>query len=93
MILRIACTVVSQRDDFVFGKVPAVDVLRIAVAIFVNIIAEVEDRWLHHESDPGEGGPPIPFAVYWVDLKADALPELAAEQGDLLTDLMAKLGI
>lgn len=54
---------------------------------------EVQDRWLHHESDPGEGGPPIPFAVYWVDLKADALPELAAEQGDLLADLMAKLGI
>ncbi len=55
---------------------------------------EVQERWIHHESDPSQGkGNPIPFDLYWVDLNADTLPELSAEQGELLADLLAKLGL
>lgn len=63
---------------------------------FYHLICEdatVEARWSHSETDPSDGSTePIPFDLYWVDLKAEALPVLRAEQGDLLTELVKKLG-
>ena len=47
------------------------------------------DIWLHHESDPSDlpGHPPILFAFFWVPFP-DGVPDLIADQGALLTELM-----
>ena len=41
------------------------------------------DRWRHFEDQPSDGGEPIEFEIYWVEMP-DHVPELIACQGDLL---------
>jgi 8-oxo-dGTP pyrophosphatase MutT (NUDIX family) len=45
------------------------------------------ERWLHDETDPGDGSPgPYEFELYWVRFP-DEVPVLAGEQGLLLHKL------
>ena len=59
---------------------------------FYHLIHEGEtpDEWLHWESDPDDGGAPIKFRLYWVHLP-DEVPELIAEHGKFLPDLIAAI--
>lgn len=41
------------------------------------------DRWRHFEERPSDGGEPVEFELYWVEMPDEA-PELIAGQGDLL---------
>ena len=43
--------------------------------------------WLHHESHPSDGGPPIAFSFFWMRLDDTEL-SLAGGQGDLLDKLL-----
>ena len=45
----------------------------------------VASTWLHYESDPSNGGPPIAFSFSWMKLDDPEL-RLAGGQGDLLGD-------
>jgi 8-oxo-dGTP diphosphatase len=47
--------------------------------------------WRHWESDPSDGSPgPIPFDFFWARLP-DGVPELIADHGKLLPQLLATL--
>ena len=45
-----------------------------------------EQSWLHYETDPSDGGPPIAFSFFWMSLRDPEL-RLAGGQGDLLHKL------
>ena len=46
----------------------------------------VASTWLHYESHPRDGGPPIAFSFFWMRLDDPELT-LAGRQGDLLSKL------
>ena len=47
--------------------------------------------WRHWETDPSDGSPgPIPFDFFWAPLP-DGVPELIADHGKLLPQLLASL--
>ena len=48
------------------------------------------ERWRHFERDPSDGGPPIAFDFFWVELP-DGLPELAAEHAFMMPRLLEVL--
>jgi 8-oxo-dGTP pyrophosphatase MutT (NUDIX family) len=53
---------------------------------------EAPATWLHYEMDPSDGSPaPIEFEFFWVKFP-DGVPELAGNQGELLSELGRSLG-
>jgi 8-oxo-dGTP diphosphatase len=51
---------------------------------------ESPERWLHDETDPGDGSPgPIEFELYWARFP-DEVPELVGDQGIMLNKLPQK---
>jgi 8-oxo-dGTP pyrophosphatase MutT (NUDIX family) len=60
---------------------------------FFHIVCdEAPERWRHWESDPADGGPPIPFAFFWADVR-EPLPELIAGHGRFIPELRETLGL
>jgi 8-oxo-dGTP pyrophosphatase MutT (NUDIX family) len=53
---------------------------------------EAPERWRHWETDPSDGGPPIPFAFFWADLR-EALPDLIAGHDRFIPELREVLGL
>lgn len=51
---------------------------------------EPPDTWRHVERDPSDGGPPIPFDLFWVYLP-DGMPDLVADHGAFLPVLLDRL--
>ena len=52
----------------------------------IALVDSALDAWLHHESDPSGGGPPVAFCFFWMSLDDPALL-LAGGQGHLLSRL------
>jgi hypothetical protein len=47
--------------------------------------------WRNHEPDPDDGGPVLPlFELFWAQLP-DGVPDLIADHGIMLPDLLARL--
>jgi 8-oxo-dGTP diphosphatase len=49
-------------------------------------------RWRHTELDPSDGGGPIIFEFFWVQLP-DAVPPLIADHGRFLPQLLQRLSL
>ena len=52
----------------------------------LELTGMAEQSWLHYETDPSDGGPPIAFEFFWMSLRDPEL-RLAGGQGDLLHKL------
>ena len=52
----------------------------------LELTGSAEQSWLHYETDPSDGGPPIAFSFFWMSLRDPEL-RLAGGQGDLLHKL------
>ena len=52
----------------------------------LELAGTAEQSWLHYETDPSDGGPPIAFEFFWMSLRDPEL-RLAGGQGDLLHKL------
>ena len=52
----------------------------------LELAGSAEQSWLHYETDPSDGGPPIAFSFFWMSLRDPEL-RLAGGQGDLLPRL------
>ena len=52
----------------------------------LELTGSAEQPWLHYETDPSDGGPPIAFSFFWMSLRDPEL-RLAGGQGDLLPRL------
>ena len=52
----------------------------------LELAGPAEQSWLHYETDPSDGGPPIAFSFFWMSLRDPEL-RLAGGQGDLLHKL------
>ena len=47
------------------------------------------ESWLHYETDPSDGGPPLAFCFFWMSLQDPEL-QLAGGRGDMLHRLRAR---
>ena len=53
----------------------------------LELTGSAEKAWLHYETNPSDGGPPIAFEFFWMSLRDPEL-RLAGGQGDLLPNLI-----
>ena len=49
----------------------------------LELSGPAEESWLHYEMEPSDGGPPIAFEFFWIELSDPGL-QLAGGQGDML---------
>ncbi len=75
--------VVSFLGRYLHNAAPHAEEIHDRHVYHLELTGPADDSWLHYETDPSDGGPPIAFSFFWMSLNAPDL-RLAGGQGDLL---------
>ena len=78
--------VVGFLGRYLYDVVPHRDETHDRYVYHLELTGTAEQSWLHYETDPSDGGPPIAFEFFWMSLRDPEL-RLAGGQGDLLHKL------
>jgi 8-oxo-dGTP pyrophosphatase MutT (NUDIX family) len=54
----------------------------------LEVTGPASSSWTHYEANSSDGGPPIAFNFYWMEL-TEARTRLAGNQGDLLDKIIS----
>ena len=78
--------VVGFLGRYLYNAAPHRDEAHDRHVYHLELTGSAEQSWLHYETDPSDGGPPIAFSFFWMSLRDPEL-RLAGGQGDLLPKL------
>ena len=78
--------VVGFLGRYLYDAAPYRDEVHDRHVYHLELMRLAEQSWLHYETDPSDGGPPIAFSFFWMSLRDPEL-RLAGGQGDLLHKL------
>ena len=78
--------VVGFLGRYLYDAAPERDEAHDRRVYHLELTGPAEQAWLHYETDPSDGGPPIAFEFFWMSLRDPEL-RLAGGQGDLLHKL------
>ena len=78
--------VVGFLGRYLHNAAPHRDEVHDRYVYHLELTGSAEQSWLHYETNPSDGGPPIAFSFFWMSLRDPEL-RLDGGQGDLLPRL------